>query len=429
MARMAEPVARFEKININGLKSQQRYLKKSKISFVLEQDRFCSITKAMITLQVFPHSARAIVTNQRNNKSTSFKCHIDSIPKDYHYLYWYLFKMIHKLRKRTTKYTIIRERELDDADKIICLITLSGAYTIHFNPNSLVYLRSKNSDIKFIRNKKTKTLPFTYRTNSKYAIHYDDAYDKMRTIVHELIRCGEIVEKQKLRQSDPAKTWKIRYNADSGSVEDIKEGKFEDNKFKYTKHCKDQEGLFKCSFESETTLSSDYNSTNSELQYIPMESKENKSLSTVPDNSFASNSIKSEASWRNNSMASINSGKSEASVNHAANNAHSDPARSPLRHAVKDERESVRRKSLHRTVKSEKDFKFYSWTKQDVCCWLQGNKHSKDVCMIFWNYRIDGKALLTLTSERIYQMFDKLKSVTNEDKKRLIASINTLIGN
>eukprot|EP01083_Nonionella_stella_P054486 143823_1 len=423
MARMAEQAARFERININGLKSQQRYLKKSKISFELEQDRFCSITKTMITLQIFPQSDRAIVTNQRNNKS--FKCHIDSIPKDYHYLYWYLFKMIHKLRKRTTKYTIIRERELDDADKIICLITLSGAYTIHFNSNALVYLRSKNSDIKFIKNNKTKTLPFTYRTNSKYAIHYDDAYDKMRTIVHELIRCGEIVEKQKLRQSDPAKTWKIRYNADSGSVEDIKEGKFEGNKFKYTKHSKDQEGLFKCSFESETTLSSDYNSTNSELQYIPMESKENKSLSTVPDNSITSiNSIKSEASWRNNS------GKSDASLRHKASNDTEPPVpRSSLRHTGNDERGSVGRTSLRHAVKCKNDFEFSSWTKQDVCCWLQGNKHSKDVCMIFWNYRIDGKALLTLTPETIYQMFDKLKSVTNEDKKRLIASINTLIGN
>merc|ERR1711971_1092784 len=106
--------------------------------------------------------------------------------------------------QKTIKYEIIRKREHDEADRVICLVSLTGAYTIHFKNGGIAFLNSKGSDIKFIQNKQTRTLPFRYRDSVK-AVHYNDAYDALRSIVHELIRCADIVQTQRATQSDYAK--------------------------------------------------------------------------------------------------------------------------------------------------------------------------------------------------------------------------------
>jgi len=389
------------RIDIDCLKSMERYLKKSKTYFEVQQNQFASITKGNVSLKVFANNDDVIITKLSNveNGNKSHKFQINSIPKQYHNLYWFLLKMVQKIRKKTIKYTIIRKRELDPTDNIICLISLSGSYTIHFKHGAIAYLNKKHADIKLIKNGKTKTLPFKYR-DSQYAVHYNDAYDTLRTIVHELIRCADIVEKQKLKQLDYAKTWTIKWNADTGSVEDIKETATSNQ---YKQFEKQPEGLFKCQYESETTLSSDYNDTNSEItnsdkHIIKKELKhdDNKSISTVHEASYSSvNSIKSEASWRQNTMR-----KNDNNI-------------------------------IDRNDKNERSqyLKVKTWTKEDVCCWLNKNNYSKDICAIFWNYTIDGNALINLSPNVLYQLFETMESVNNQEKKRLIVSIKELISN
>ena len=386
-------------------------------------------------MKVFATTDYAIITVSNNER---YKYAIDAIPKKYHKLYWNLSKMIHKIRKKTIKYTIIRKRELDKLDKVICLISLSGAYTIHFKNGVIAYLTNKRSDIKFIQNSKTKTLPFTYR-DTVQAVHFDDAYDTLRSIVHELIRCADIVQKQRVKQSDYAKTWTISWNADTGSVEDIKESlkNANDDGYGYKQYVRQHEGLFKCKYESETTLSSDYNSTNSELSQCDEQlqsvatkvredgSYENKSISTVHEASYSSaNSIKSEASWRN---------KREQQNKQKNKNNGSYGTLSSIDSIREDEDDDIRvlyekerqREREEKGAKQE-DNALLSWTKKEVCCWLKQNNFSRDVCLIFWNYDIDGRKLLELSSNALCQMFESMHSVTSKDKKELIMSITRI---
>eukprot|EP01084_Bolivina_argentea_P175024 303127_1 len=342
-------------INIDCLKSMSRYLKKSNTYFELQEDKYCSITKGNISLKIFAQSNDVIITQKNINSDNKFE--INSMPKQYHYLYWLLFKMVKKIRKKTIKYTIIRKRELDKTDKITCLISLSGAYTIHFKTGAIAYIHNKNCDIKFIQNNKTKTIPFTYRNNNKCAVHYNDAFDTLRNIVHELIHCADIVEKQKLKQLDYSKTWKITWNVDTGSVEDITESIKNNNLKKHGLNDIQQEGLFKCNYQSDTTVSSDYSDTNSEIicenfrnfalnqnKIVKEEGKNNESLSTVDETNKTNHNI------IETSYSSINSIKSEAS----------------WRQKLKSN------DSIERNEKDKQIHLQYitSWTKQDVCCWL-----------------------------------------------------------
>merc|ERR1712204_57293 len=163
-----------------------------------------------------------------------------------------------------------------------------------------------------------------------------------------------------------AKTWTISWNADSGSVEDISA-----NEKRQYHHKQQREGLFRCQYESETTLSSDYHSTNSEMSQCDANAvtddntENNKSISTVHEASHSSmnSSIKSEASWR--------------------------------------------RKG----------------NKQNVCKWLKQCHFSRTVCSMFWEQGIDGNKLLTLSSDSLLQMFD---GTNKEELKNLILCVTRI---
>lgn len=295
-------------IDIDGIPSINRYFKKSQIHLQIKQDRYVFIKKGKITLKIKMNDNETIsITKENKNNdefSREYEFTIYNLSKQYHLLYWYLFKMIKKLRKKITKFTIIRQRENNNKScdqNIICLISLSESYTIHFKNGTMAYLKSINcKTLKFIdhKNKIKKNIPFDY---TKKTEKHNDAYDKLRIIVYEFIDVKESIQKQKIKQLDYSKTWKIKWNVDSGSVEDIKDIIDQNKNSSNNDYCYD-EGLFKSNYQSESSLSSDFSDTNSEIPYnkIGQDLLEpnNKSLSTVHGSISSIHSIQSEASWR-----------------------------------------------------------------------------------------------------------------------------------
>ena len=297
MAKQSMP-----QINIECLPSMKKYLKKMQTNLEIKQDKYAMIERGKISLKFININNILIIKKQFDDNYKINKFTINTIPKQYHYLYWYLHKIIKKLRAQTTKYTIIRYTESDKMGEtnIICLISINNSYTIHFKNGTIAFLKNINDkSIKFIdnKNKIKKNISFIYNKNCLNVKKYNDAFDRLRKYLNEFIHCKQLIQKQKIKQGDYSKTWKIKWNADSGSVQDINDNTNNNNNNNNNNN--------KYNYISETTLSSDLSDTNSEIPRIKINNNnnnnnnDNKSLSTVQATSSTLNSgINSEASWR-----------------------------------------------------------------------------------------------------------------------------------
>jgi len=358
----------------------------------LVEDEYVQITQPGIRLKVIPKLDQIVVTpSHGDHEGDGEKYSTSTLPKHYRLLYLTTLRLTEKIKRKTIKYTIIRTRELDPTDRVTCYVSCSGSYTLNFNDGKCAFLKNKDHDIKLITHRSTRTVPFQYDGDRLSAVSFDDAYDSLRVVMHETIRCAETIEKQRLKQLNHSKTWMVHWNVDTGSVTDIKH----DDAGKHSKAARDamrspsvhgrgpghrgygDEGLFRCRFDSETTLSSDYSDNNSEISIDRQDldsggrgrcpqfgrraifklKREMMALSTVDSSMMGDDTIRSEASWW-------------------------------------DTRRCKKRNALR------------GWTKKNVADWMKNRGISKWIGRVFWKHGVDGKVLLRLDRQRIYKMFD-----------------------
>mmetsp|Transcript_51726 Transcript_51726/g.85676 ORF Transcript_51726/g.85676 Transcript_51726/m.85676 type:complete len:413 (-) Transcript_51726:106-1344(-) len=400
-------VINMPKINIAQLPSFTRYLEKSGAHFKIKENEYALLDRNGITLIVYP---QACVNNDhdvghndaedskeiessikrsghryqhhhqhhlhyqrkqqqqkqqkqqeaqdyvvvRTSDNSEYRFLWTEIPKQYWVFYWYLFKLVRKARRKIILYRLVRTRQKNPSDRVKCLVSLAQTYTVQFQGGGIAFLKDAyQSDLKYFLYGRPRMIPFSWnRQNPRKTTMFNDQYDYIRVIVHDFVQVAHSLMKKGQHTKDIAKGggYSYEWNADTGEL-------FEENPDKCGKDVdatyyddtsvyNQPEGLFKTECHTDTSLSSDYSDTNSEIAWgsssknksknksknsklvshqdeqkgnVSSESQKKddthhslltddnqqffaeKSLPTVTQASFASTgSIRSEASWRRN---------------------------------------------------------------------------------------------------------------------------------
>ena len=390
------------------------------------------ITKPALRLRVTPQLDRVTVTRlDGEHEGDGEQYATASLPKQYHFLYLYVLKLVERIRKKVVRCTIIRTRQLDPHDRTTCFVTLTGSYTLNLPDGKVAFLKSSSSDIKLYshRDRTGRIVPFQYDRDSLRAVPFDDAFNALRVIMHETIRCTECITKQRAKRLNHSKSWTVEWNADTGSVTDIKhEAAALSGKSRHFQNSKHggfaEEGLFRGCFESETTLSSDYSDNNSEcsissvdrLRDKPLSAKcrmkrEEMTLSTVEaswsTNATASSTktIRSEASWRN----SIDKMGGSGHLLHSQRVNMDDPDQIDIVQKMSDLTLSTETLNGQEHDDRMKREELERWTISQVAGWLLNGIGAPEVIgRTFFERKVDGKVLAMLDRKRIYAMFENV---------------------
>jgi len=403
----SKPNLRLPVINIDGVPSQRRYLKRSQSVFEVVEGDYVQLTKRGIRLKVVPKRREIVVTRSESEdeeEGDGEKYGVESLPKQYRFLYLYSHRILDKMRKRVTQYTMVRVRKLDPDDRTICCVSLTGSYTLYLPDHKVAFLKTADSDIEFRSRRDSRTIEFRYDPDRVEAVKFDDAFDGLRVIVHECIRGVAIIEQQRAKKLSHSAKWTVEYNVDSGSVTELKADDAVQTgncpHFSSSPHGSlAEEGAFRGHYESETTQSSDWSDNNLEISTSaaavaaakrgdemeisngPFLGKKfhcnlraEQGLSTVESSTFATEStsktIRSEASWRNLK----GNGNDEDSGN------------------LQDDRRP--REELE------------GWSRRKVMDYLQHHTlTARGIGEAFWEHAVNGTVLATLDRKQIHAMF------------------------
>lgn len=427
---------------------------------------------------MIPHRDLIIVTRfDDDHEGDGEKYSTSTLPKHYRSLYIATLRIVEKIKKKVVQYTIIRTRQLDPRDRVICDISLTGSYTLYLpNDKKAVLKHINDSDIMLYTPRSTRSVPFQYDPHRLRAITFDDAFNDLRSAMHEMIQCKEQQQQQRIKKGNHAKTWTVEWNVDSGIVTDLKQlndakrsGKCSKSGKSLLKSLKSlkslstnhgvhaEEGLYRDYFESDSTLQSDYSECNSEFSYDANESidltqepavkslngksmkksnplkRENLSLSTVDSSmhrftddpngtGYSNNTIRSEASWRKCKD------KKEDNDSQDLLDLKTESDTEQISKEMTQMTLNVKTQNCFKTEIQKHQNELMKWTRRNVVDWLKCIGVSRGIGKVFWDCKVDGKVLSMMDERTLNVMFANISEdmITDQEIDSLFDKVIAL---